>query len=60
MTRDDISQERVDTSEEQRHEWVGLTEDEVIDLLPWGTWEIESTLAFAKSVEEKLKEKNMT
>jgi hypothetical protein len=38
--------------------WVGLTEDEAIDLLPVGDWEIESTLEFAKAIEAKLKEKN--
>jgi hypothetical protein len=39
-------------------EWVGLTEDEAIELLPVGDWEIESTLDFAKAIEAKLKEKN--
>ena len=39
-------------------QWQGLTEDEAIDLLPVGDWEIESTLEFAKAIEEKLKEKN--
>ena len=38
--------------------WVGLTEDEAIELLPVGDWEIESTLEFAKTIEAKLKEKN--
>jgi hypothetical protein len=38
--------------------WVGLTEDEAIELLPAGDWEIESTLEFAKAVESKLKENN--
>ena len=38
--------------------WVGLTEDEAIELLPVGDWEIESTLKFAKAIEAKLKEKN--
>jgi hypothetical protein len=38
--------------------WVGLTEDEAIELLPAGDWEIESTLEFAKAVETKLKENN--
>ena len=38
--------------------WVGLTEDEAIELLPVGDWEIESTLDFAKAIEAKLKEKN--
>jgi hypothetical protein len=38
--------------------WVSLTEDEAIELLPEGDWEIESTLDFAKVIEAKLKEKN--
>ena len=42
----------------QRRTWVGLTEDEAIELLPVGDWEVESTLEFAKAVEAKLKEKN--
>ena len=41
-----------------KREWVGLTDDEVIDLLPTGDWEIESTLDLAKAIEAKLKEKN--
>jgi len=41
-----------------QREWVGLTEDEAIELLPVGDWEIESTLDFAKAIEAKLKEKN--
>ena len=38
--------------------WNGLTEDEAIELLPVGDWEIESTLVFARAIEAKLKEKN--
>jgi hypothetical protein len=38
--------------------WVELTEDETIELLPVGDWEIESTLEFARAVQSKLKEKN--
>jgi hypothetical protein len=38
--------------------WVGLTEDECIELLPAGDWEIEPTLQFAQAIEAKLKEKN--
>ncbi len=41
-----------------KREWVGLTEDEAIELLPVGDWEIESTLDFAQAIEDKLKEKN--
>ena len=42
----------------RKREWVGLTEDEAIELLPVGDWEIEPTLDFAKAIEAKLKEKN--
>ena len=42
----------------QKRQWVGLTEDDSIELLPIGDWEIESTLQFAKNIENKLKEKN--
>lgn len=38
--------------------WVGLTEDEAIELLPAGDWEIESTLGFAHAIEAKLRERN--
>ena len=38
--------------------WVGLTEEEAIELLLVGDWEIESTLVFARAIEAKLKEKN--
>ena len=38
--------------------WMGLTEDEAIELLPAGDWEIESTLEFARAIEAKLKERN--
>jgi hypothetical protein len=41
-----------------QRKWVGLTEDEAIELLPVGDWEIEPTLEFAKAIEAKLKEKN--
>lgn len=42
----------------EKREWVGLTEDEAIELLPVGNWEIEPTLEFAKVIEQALKEKN--
>jgi len=38
--------------------WVGLTEEDAIELLPVGDWEIESTLEFAKAIEDKLRRKN--
>jgi len=42
----------------EQRQWVGLTEDDAIELLPEGEWEIEATLQFAKEIEAKLKEKN--
>ena len=42
----------------QEKPWAGLTEDEAIDLLPVGDWEVESALEFACAIEAKLKEKN--
>ena len=39
-------------------QWQGLTDDEAVDLLPYGDWGIESTLKFARAIEAKLKEKN--
>ena len=50
--------ELVRVDERAKREWVGLTEEETIDLLPVGDWEIEPTLVFAKAIEAKLKEKN--
>ena len=59
----DTSQERVDTSEEQRHEWVGLTKEEIekckFDSLNGTGWALDVDInLFYKSVEAKLKEKN--
>ena len=39
--------------------WVGMTENEAIELLPEGDWEIESTLDFAQAIEAKLRSKNI-
>ena len=48
----DISQERVDETAKRKHEWVGLTDEEV--------WECYSDRwsVFYRAVEAKLKEKN--
>jgi len=48
----DISQERVDETAKHRHEWVGLTDEEV--------WECYSDRGsvFYRAIEAKLKEKN--
>ena len=43
----------------QQRTWVGMTEDEAIELLPEGDWEIESTLDFAQAIEAKLRSKNI-
>ena len=41
-----------------QRKWVGMTEDEAIELLPVGDWEIEATLDFAQAIESALREKN--
>jgi hypothetical protein len=48
----DISQERVDETAKRKHEWVGLTDEEV--------WECYSDRGsvFYRAIEAKLKEKN--
>jgi len=56
----DISQERVDETAKRKHEWVGLTEDEIAqlmfkcDVIVTGPTQFD----FAKAIEAKLKEKN--
>ena len=50
--------ELVRVDERAKREWVGLTDEEAVDLLPVGEWEIKPTLVFAKAIEAKLKEKN--
>ena len=41
-----------------KREWVGLTIDEVLNLLPSSEWKADVTLIFSKAIEAKLKEKN--
>ena len=41
-----------------KREWVGLTVEEVLELLPSSEWKADVTLIFAKAIEAKLKEKN--
>jgi hypothetical protein len=58
---DDTSQERVDETSKAEHEWVGLTDAEVSEIIDQeigfnSCWGPEET--FARAVEEKLKEKN--
>ena len=38
--------------------WVGLTQNEAIELLPTDGWGVKSTLEFAKAIEAKLRSKN--
>ena len=47
-----------DDTQDYVRPWKGLTEDEAIELLPVGDWEIESTLEFAQAIEAKLRERN--
>jgi len=57
----DISQERVDETAKDRHEWVGLTDEEVGGLTVFdGLTHIEVPILadFVRAVEAKLKEKN--
>jgi hypothetical protein len=58
---DDTSQERVDETVKCKHEWVGLTDDVVFELADTNLYEggkNYGVLAFAKAVEQALKEKN--
>ena len=58
---DDTSQERVDEKAKREHEWVGLTDDEVFELADTNLYEggkNYGVLAFAKAIEQALKEKN--
>jgi hypothetical protein len=41
-----------------KREWVGLTVNEVLELLPSSKWEAEETLLFVQRIEDELKEKN--
>ena len=57
----DISQERVDETAKDRHEWVGLTDEEVGGLTVFdGLTHIEVPILvdFVRAIEAKLKEKN--
>ena len=48
----DISQERVDETAKRKHEWVGLTDDEI-----WDCYTSQGK-QFYLAIEAKLKEKN--
>jgi hypothetical protein len=49
VASNDTSQDRVDETAKQRHE--PLTDEEIIELLPTGEWEIESTLELVRAIE---------
>ena len=58
---DDTSQERVDEKAKREHEWVGLTDDAVFELADTNLYDggkNYGVLAFAKAIEQALKEKN--
>ena len=58
---DDTSQKRVDETSKAQHEWVGLTDDAVFELADTNLYDggkNYGVLAFAKAVEQALKEKN--
>ena len=52
----DISQKPVDETAKGKHEWVGLTEDEVMNIWYQNGFEC---MIYAKAIEAKLKEKNV-
>jgi hypothetical protein len=56
----DMSQERVDETAKRKHEWVGLTDDEIKEIVgPWGPTPIKGyTRKLFDQIEAKLKEKN--
>jgi uncharacterized UPF0160 family protein len=56
-----MSQKRVDETAKRKHEWVGLTDEEVGTLTVFdGLHHVETPLlaGFARAIEAKLKEKN--
>jgi hypothetical protein len=57
----DISQDHVDETVKCKHEWVVLTNDEVFELADTNLYDggkNYGVLAFAKAIEQALKEKN--
>lgn len=48
------------TSHDTRKEWHGLTDEEMFDLWMKAPAETEDRFAFARAIEAKLKEKNLT
>jgi hypothetical protein len=57
----DISQKRVDETAKRKHEWVGLTDDEIYGYADKFLYQHGSNYgikSFGKAIEAKLKEKN--
>jgi len=54
----DISQERVDENPKDRHEWVGLDDDEVNEMSRFMVKADKSVEWLSRRIEAKLKEKN--
>ena len=52
----ELERERENTK--PRREWVGLTANEVLELLPSSKWKAEETLLFVQRIQDELKEKN--
>lgn len=58
---DDTSEKRVEEKAKREHEWVGLTDDVVFELADTNLYQGGKNfgvLAFAKAIEQVLKEKN--
>ena len=55
---DDTSQERVDEKEKREHEWVGLTDEEIAEVISGQFAERNYWVKITKALEAKLKEKN--
>ena len=43
----------------ENRDWVGLTVNEVLELLPSSKWKAEETLLFVQRIEDELKHKNL-
>jgi hypothetical protein len=54
----DISQERVDETAKHRHEWVGLTDEEIQEMRLKTLDSVATNYETYKAIEAKLKEKN--
>jgi hypothetical protein len=54
----DISQERVDETAKRKHEWVGLTDEEIQEMRLKTLDSVATNYETYKAIEAKLKEKN--